>query len=213
MEIKNLENITDEFNRLQESGKNPILTPEYPNQYQGKQVLINADRILFNARRQKTEEQKTSADTYEGGDIHMFSHNFISFSTNGSIHLNTLHPKKDQHLNTQNYIMLNAPNIFIGMDTVEGTPKAYPTQNAVLGLTTQNVLNKILDLIQLLIQKLSDDYTHIGDRGGRTTPVGEAFTKMRKDWSDEEGKPEINSVGEVRMMIKDIISRHVFLKK
>ena len=49
MEIKNLENITDEFNRLQESGKNPILTPEYPNQYQGKQVLINADRILSNA--------------------------------------------------------------------------------------------------------------------------------------------------------------------
>ncbi len=51
-EIKNLLNITDELANIQDSGKNPILTPVYPNDYQGKQVLLNADRIIFNARKQ-----------------------------------------------------------------------------------------------------------------------------------------------------------------
>ena len=51
-EIKNLLNITDELASIQDSGKNPILTPTYPNDYQGKQVILNADRIIFNARKQ-----------------------------------------------------------------------------------------------------------------------------------------------------------------
>ena len=212
-EIKNLENITDELAKINDKGIKPILTPVYPNDYQGKQVILNADRILFNARKQRTQESKDAADTFEGGDIHMFSHNFISFSTNGSIHLNTLFPKVDQHINTQNYIMLNAPNIFIGMDTIEGRPKAYPTQNAVLGLKTQETLSKIMDLFKQLLDILSDDYSHIGDNGDPTTPKGEVFEKIRTDWNDSKGDPEPNSIGEVRKMIKDIISRHVFIKQ
>ena len=51
-EIENIKNITDEFSRIQDSGINPILTPIYPNDYQGKQVIINADRLIFNARLQ-----------------------------------------------------------------------------------------------------------------------------------------------------------------
>ena len=143
----------------------------------------------------------------------MFSHNFISFSSNGSIHLNTLFPRVDQHTNTQNYIMLNAPNIFIGMDTVEGRPKNYPTQTAVLGLKTQETLNKVLDIFKQLLDILSDDYSHIGDNGGPTTPKGEAFENIRADWNDSKGEPTPNSVGEIRKMIKDIISRHVFIKQ
>ncbi len=212
-EIKNLLNITDELASIQDSGKNPILTPVYPNDYQGKQVLLNADRIIFNARKQRSEESKDAANTFEGGDIHMFSHNFISFSSNGSIHLNTLFPQVDQHTNTPNYIMLNSPNIFIGMDTVEGRPKNYPTQNAVLGLKTQETLNKILDIFKQLLDILSDDYSHIGDNGHPTTPKGETFETIRKDWYDSKGEPEANSVGEIRKMIKDIISRHVFIKQ
>ena len=125
-EIKNLENIIDEFAKINDSGIKPLLTPVYPNDYQGKQVLLNADRIIFNARKQRTEEAKAAADTYEGGDIHMFSHNFITFSTNGSIHLNTLYPKIDQHKNTQNYIMLNAPNIFLGFPVLSTIGANFP---------------------------------------------------------------------------------------
>ena len=46
-----------------------------------------------------------------------------------------------------------------------------------------------------------------------TTPKGEAFETIRTDWNDSKGKPTPNSVGEVRSMIKDIISRHVFIKQ
>ena len=144
----------------------------------------------------------------------MFSHNFISFNTNGSIHLNTLFPDVAQHENTQNYIMLNAPNIFLGMDTISGIPKTYPSENALLGLKTQDVLKKLLNLIKELIQKISDDYYHISSAPGlKTTPVGEIFKDMRKDWNDKEGEPTKGSIGEIRKELKDILSRHVFIKK
>ena len=112
----NPKNILDEFSRIQdENNIRPILTPVYPQDYQGKQVIINADRLIFNARLQFSEQEaQGSAQTYEGGDIHMFSHNFISLNTNGSIHLNTLHPQggelADENKNTKNYIMINAPS-------------------------------------------------------------------------------------------------------
>ena len=65
------------------------LTPVGPDIYQGKQVIINADRLIFNARKKLEEDTQGAASTYEGGDIHLFSQNFIGLSTKGSIHLNT----------------------------------------------------------------------------------------------------------------------------
>ena len=216
-EIENIKNIIDEFSRIQDSGTNPILTPIYPNDYQGKQVIINADRLLFNARLQFSgQEAQGSAQTYEGGDIHMFSHNFLSLSTNGSIHLNTLYPEggelADDTKNTKNYIMINAPNIFVGMDTAEGRPKNYPTEPAVLGLKNQALMDKLLNLLLDLLQKLSTSNVHIGDRGGTTTPIGTTFDSMSEDW-DGEGKPLPNSIGELRSMLREIKSNHVFIKK
>ena len=213
----NPKNITDEFSRIQDSGINPILTPIYPNDYQGKQVIINADRLIFNARLQFSgQESQGSAQTYEGGDIHMFSHNFLSLSTNGSIHLNTLYPQggelADDTKNTKNYIMINAPNIFVGMDTAEGRPKNYPTEPAVLGLKNQKYQMKLLNLLLDLVQKLQTAYIHIGDRGDTTSPVGSAFDTLVADW-DGEGETLPNSIGELRSMLKEIKSNHVFIKK
>lgn len=48
--------------------------PEQPHIYQGKQVIINSDRLLFNA---KTDS------------ILLFSDKAIGFSTNGSFHFDT----------------------------------------------------------------------------------------------------------------------------
>ena len=222
----NPKNILDEFSRIQdENNIRPILTPIYPQDYQGKQVIINADRLIFNARLQFSEQEaQGSAQTYEGGDIHMFSHNFISLNTNGSIHLNTLHPQggelADENKNTKNYIMINAPNIFLGMDTSGttedaeslGRPKNYPSEPAVLGLENQKYQNKLLNLILDLVQKLQTAYIHIGDRGDTTSPVGSAFDTLVADW-DGEGKPEPDSIGELRAMLKQIKSEHVFIKK
>ena len=48
--------------------------PEAPGTYQGNQVIINSDRLLFNA---KTDS------------ILLFSDKAIGFSTNGSFHFDT----------------------------------------------------------------------------------------------------------------------------
>ena len=64
------------------------LTPITPDNYQGKQVIINADRLIFNARRQLTQEAKGAANTYEGGDIHLFSNNLCSSFNNNSFSFN-----------------------------------------------------------------------------------------------------------------------------
>ena len=48
--------------------------PEHPNIYQGNQVIINSDRLIFNAK----------ADS-----ILLYSDKAIGFSTNGSFHFDT----------------------------------------------------------------------------------------------------------------------------
>ena len=113
------------------------LTPITPDNYQGKQVIINADRLIFNARRQLTQEAKGAANTYEGGDIHLFSYNFLGFSTKGSIHFNTSDNED------KSFIVLNSPNIFLGMDN----RKEYPVDPAVLGNKNHDfLLNKLSKL-------------------------------------------------------------------
>ena len=49
--------------------------PELPGTYQGKQVIINSDRLVFNAREDS---------------ILFYSDQAIGFSTNGSFHFDTM---------------------------------------------------------------------------------------------------------------------------
>ena len=183
------------------------LTPFYPSDYQGKQIIINADRLILNSRQQLTQEEENAANTYEGGDIHLFSHNFIGLSTNGSIHMNAGNGKEDEEF--KSYFVLNAPNIFLGLD--DG--KEYPVEPAVLGNKNQDWLDKLLDLIQLLLVKLSDEYRHKASAPGlETTPIGETFEDMRKDY---DGNNEIvdGSIGELRALLREIKSQHVFIRR
>ena len=129
--------------------------PEAPEIYQGKQVIINSDRLIFNAR--LASDQGDKATYAAGGDIHMFSQNFISLSTRGSIHLNTEHPEGvTQEENNTNFIMINSPNIFLGMDdnieNGKGKPKYYPTEPAILGLQNQALMDKLLDLLIKILE-------------------------------------------------------------
>ena len=48
--------------------------PESPNTYQGNQVIINSDRLVFNAKEDA---------------ILLYSDKAIGFSTNGNFHLDT----------------------------------------------------------------------------------------------------------------------------
>ena len=65
--------------------------PDAPNIYQGKQVVINSDRLIFNAK---------------DDSILLFSDKAIGFSTNGSFHFDT-----SDDINSK--FIINAPNIYL----------------------------------------------------------------------------------------------------
>ena len=92
--------------------------------YIGNQVLINSDRLIFNAKKDS---------------ILLFSDKAISLSTNGSIHFDT--SNRDD-----NNFIVNAPNIYLGLDYNDDLPK----EPAVLGDSLETLLNEILDVIQNL---------------------------------------------------------------
>lgn len=97
--------------------------PTGPSEYIGKQIILDSDRILFNARE----------------DNMLFSNKGFSFSTNGEFHFNTSD-------NTGNKFVVNAPKIQLGVDN-GGTTTNNP---AVKGNELESLLTEILDLIDQL---------------------------------------------------------------
>lgn len=96
--------------------------PESPNTFQGNQVIINSDRLVFNAK----------IDS-----ILLFSDKAIGFSTNGSFHFDT---SPDEN---ESKFVVNSPNIYLGLEF----DNTYPTEPAVLGDQLEDLLNEILDLV------------------------------------------------------------------
>jgi len=83
--------------------------PKNPNEFHGNQVIINSDRLIFNAK----------VDS-----ILLYSEKAIGFSTNGNFHFDT-----DNSINTK--FIVNSPNIYLGLKNQKtGT---LPTEPAVLG--------------------------------------------------------------------------------
>ncbi len=117
--------------------------PEQPHIYQGKQVIINSDRLLFNA---KTDS------------ILLFSDKAIGFSTNGSFHFDT------GGLDGNKFVV-NAPDIYLGLDADK-----YPTEPALLGDKTEDYLNDLLDMIEGLINVLIGQYTLVAPVTGPCAP-------------------------------------------
>ena len=98
--------------------------PENPKIYQGNQVIINSDRLVFNAKNDA---------------ILLYSDKAIGFSTKGNFHFDTIN-------NEDNKFIVNAPNIYLGLDYNDDLPK----EPAVKGDSLEELLNEILDLIQNL---------------------------------------------------------------
>ncbi len=103
--------------------------PDEIQYYQGKQVLINSDRLVFNA---KTDS------------IFLSSDKSIGFSTNGSIHFDTDTNEVGEEAN--NFIV-NSPNIYLGL-TWDNKLSSNP---AVKGDELETLLGEILTLIDNLI--------------------------------------------------------------
>ena len=136
--------------------------PESPNNYIGKQVIINYDRLVFNAK---------------DDSILLFSDKVIGFSTNGNFHFDTLN-------NGTNKFIVNAPKIYLGLKY----DNTYANEPALLGNKTEEWLNELIDSIEGLVNdfKYKVSYT-VQDVGNPTGPNvdNEKFLKRRIDQLDD----------------------------
>ena len=140
-------------------------TPDTPSIYQGKQVIINSDRLLFNAKEDA---------------ILLFANKAIGFSTNGSIHFDTS-DKKDGDKASK--IVMNSPNIYLGLKREYGKD-ILPTEPAVLGDYLGDIwLLDLLECFEGLINDLITKVSFITTAPGAPTgpnPSNNAMLSLRK---------------------------------
>ncbi len=123
-------------------------TPEAPGTYQGNQVIINSDRLLFNA---KTDS------------ILLFSDKAIGFSTNGSFHFDT-------SPNEESKFVINSPQIYLGLEYDD----TLPTQPAVLGEELKEILTEILDTMSDITDKICMNVSYVIPAPGGMTGMNPA---------------------------------------
>ena len=137
--------------------------PRNTSDYLGKQVIINSDRLLFNAK---------------DDSILLFSDEAIGLSTKGSIHFDTSQSKESK-------MVINTPNIYLGLKS----DKNLPTEPAVLGNELDDWLggvNGLLDVIEGIISDIiiKVSYTAPGGFTG-PNPANESAFKIRRRQIEE----------------------------
>lgn len=131
--------------------------PEQPNIYQGKQVIINSDRLVFNAKEDA---------------ILLSSDKAIGFNTNGSFHF-------DSSNHEDNKFIVNTPNIYLGLKS-NGN---LPSEPALLGDKTEEWMEELIDLIEGTLDDLVSKISYISTIPGTPTapnPVNETFISVRR---------------------------------
>ena len=137
--------------------------PKNTSDYLGKQVIINSDRLLFNAK---------------DDSILLFSDKAIGLSTKGSIHFDTSQSKESK-------MVINTPNIYLGLKS----DKNLPTEPAILGNELDDWLggvNGLLDVIEGIISDIiiKVSYTAPGGFTG-PNPANESAFKIRRRQIEE----------------------------
>ena len=123
-----------------------ITIPESPNTYQGNQVIINSDRLVFNAKKDA---------------ILLYSSGSIGFSSKGNFHFDT-----DNSEDTK--FIVNTPNIYLGLKSL--TTGELPTEPAVLGHELKALLTQILDVLDMMTNDVVYNIAHLTTAAG--TPTG-----------------------------------------
>ena len=127
--------------------------PEHPGIYQGNQVLINSNRLIFNA---KTDS------------ILLFSKEAIGFSTEGSFHFDT---SPDEG---KSKFVINSPKIYLGLEFDD----TLPTQPAVLGDELGELLDGILELIDDVIDDICNKVSYVVTPPGGITGINPSNSAM-----------------------------------
>jgi len=130
--------------------------PEAPNNYIGKQVIINSDRLIFNAK---------------DDSILLFSDKAIGFSTNGNFHFDTLN-------NGTNKFIINAPNIYLGLRYDD----TYANEPILLGNRTEAWLNELIDVISYILDDVKYKVSYLSQDVGKPTGPNiqnESLLKLR----------------------------------
>jgi len=104
--------------------------PTQPYEYEGKQVIINSDRLLFNAK---------------NDSLLVYSNKHMAFSANNHIHFDT---------GDEGNFVVNANLIHVGL---EGDKKS-PADHAVLGNGLERVLNDVCDMLEDVLFTLEFTY-------------------------------------------------------
>ena len=146
--------------------------PESPNTYQGNQVIINSDRLVFNARQDS---------------ILLYSDKAIGFSTKGNFHFDT-----DNSEDTK--FIVNAPNIYLGIKNLN--TGALPTQPAVLGHRLETVLGDLLDFLEMFLIDSCLNIAGIVTPHGTPTGMNPANIGILDDrWEDiQEIRKNLSSI-------------------
>ena len=113
--------------------------PQAPGSYQGNQVLINSDRLIFNAKEDS---------------ILLFSDKAIGFSTNGSFHFDT---SSDEN---ESKFVVNSPNLYLGLEF----NNTLPEQPAVLGDDLISSLTDILEAISKVYQDIVFNISYVSTK-------------------------------------------------
>ena len=145
--------------------------PKSPDTYQGSQIIIDSDRLLFNAKKES---------------ILLFSDKVIGFSTNGSFHFDTSNKKESKFI-------VNAPNIYLGLDYDDTLPK----QSAVLADDLITSLEDILDLIQKAYLDMSFNISFLTTTEGALTGINDKNFRLVKKRQREIEKVK-NSLEDIK---------------
>tara|TARA_B100000287_G_scaffold165902_1_gene156450 strand:+ start:1867 stop:2337 length:471 start_codon:yes stop_codon:yes gene_type:complete len=128
--------------------------PKSPKDYQGNQVIINSDRLVFNAK---------------NDSILLYSNKAIGFSTNGSFHFDTSSEKESKFI-------INSPNIYLGLEY----DNTLPQQPAVLADDLITSLKDILDSILLVYSDIHFNVSYLTTTEGSLTGMNERNYNLLK---------------------------------
>ena len=127
--------------------------PEAPGTYQGNQVIVNSNRLIFNAKEDS---------------ILLFSKEAIGFSTQGSFHFDT---SPDENISK---FVVNSPNIYLGLEFDD----TFPTQPAVLGDELEEILTEMLDLVSGILDDICYKVSYVVTPPGGIPGINPANTSM-----------------------------------